>query len=61
MGREEDEAAVIDRGFRVRGVRGLRVCDMSVAPIVPNNHVQSTAYLIGETLAEKMIAEYGFS
>lgn len=61
MGREGDAEAVVDREFRVRGVGKLRVCDMSVAPIVPNNHVQSTTYLIGETLAEKMIKEYGFA
>jgi len=37
----------------------LRVADVSICPVLPNNHTQSTAYLIGETIAEKMVAEYG--
>jgi choline dehydrogenase-like flavoprotein len=59
MGREDDETAVVEKDFRVRGVKGLRVVDLSVAAVLPNNHTQSTAYLIGETAAEKMIEEYG--
>jgi len=60
MGRDGDETSVVDTRFRVRGVQGLRVVDLSVAAVLPNNHTQSTAYLIGETAAEKIIAEYGF-
>ncbi|CAG8978600.1 hypothetical protein HYALB_00010961 [Hymenoscyphus albidus] len=58
MGREEDELAVVDASFRVRGLKGLRVADHSVAPLMVNNHTQSTCYLIGETAAEKLIKEY---
>ena len=46
MGREEDEMAVVDSDFKVRGVTGLRVVDHSIAPLMVNNHTQSTAYLI---------------
>lgn len=46
MGREGDEKTVVDTGFKVKGVKGLRVADMSVAPLMMNNHTQSTAYLI---------------
>ena len=46
MGREGDEKAVVDKDFKVKGVRGLRVADLSVAPLMLNNHTQSTAYLI---------------
>jgi len=60
MGREGGEGVVCDGAGRVWGVRGLRVVDMSLAPTVPCNHVQATAYLIGETIAEKMGEEYGF-
>jgi len=59
MGRDGDETAVVDKDFRVKGVRGLRVVDLSVTAVLPNNHPQSTAYLVGETAAEKMIGEYG--
>ncbi|KAI4670849.1 uncharacterized protein J4E88_009601 [Alternaria novae-zelandiae] len=59
MGKEGDEEAVVDKNFRVRGVEGLRVVDMSVAPVVTNNHSQATAYLIAQKAAEKMVQEYG--
>lgn len=56
MGRDDD--AVVDKHFRVKGIKGLRVADLSVAAVLPNNHTQSTAYLVGEIAAEKLIAEY---
>lgn len=59
MGKDKDEnTACVDTNFRVLGVEGLRVVDCSVLPLLPNNHTQSTAYLVGETAAEKMIAQY---
>jgi choline dehydrogenase-like flavoprotein len=59
MGKADDELAVVDSQFRVRGVEGLRVADMSVVPFVPNAHTQAWAYLAGETLAEKLTEQYG--
>jgi choline dehydrogenase-like flavoprotein len=59
MGREEDAEAVVDREFKVRGAEGLRVVDMSVAPVTTNNHTQATAYLIAQKAAERLVAEYG--
>lgn len=59
MGKEGDDGACVGTDFRVKGVEALRVVDLSVLPLLPNNHTQSTAYLVGETAAEKMIAEYG--
>ncbi|KAG0644978.1 alcohol dehydrogenase [Hyphodiscus hymeniophilus] len=59
MGRKGDEKTVVDTDFKVLGLKGLRVADHSIVPLMVNNHTQSTAYLIGETAAEKIIAEYG--
>jgi choline dehydrogenase-like flavoprotein len=59
MGKQGDEGAVVDSDCRVFGVEGLRVVDMSVAPLSTNNHTQGTAYLIGQKAAEKLVAEYG--
>jgi len=59
MGKDDDGKAVVCKDFKVKGVKGLRVADVSICPVLPNNHTQSTAYLIGETLAEKIVAEYG--
>ncbi|KAK9772978.1 putative Glucose-methanol-choline oxidoreductase N-terminal domain-containing protein [Seiridium cardinale] len=58
MGKESDPSTCVTPDFRVVGLSGLRVVDMSVVPIIPSNHTQSTAYLIGETAADKIIAEY---
>ncbi|KKY20450.1 putative glucose-methanol-choline oxidoreductase [Diplodia seriata] len=60
MGPVEDDETCVDTAFRVKGLQGLRVVDNSVPPFVLNCHVVSVAYLVGETAAEKMIAEYGF-
>ncbi|RDW71960.1 hypothetical protein BP5796_07994 [Coleophoma crateriformis] len=59
MGKDGDSKACVDTSFRVLGVKHLRVADLSVLPLLPNTHTQSTAYLVGETAAEKLIAEYG--
>ncbi|KAF2261412.1 glucose-methanol-choline oxidoreductase-like protein [Lojkania enalia] len=56
MGAEDDKMAVLDSRLRVKGVRGLRVADVSVVPKVNNGHTQMVAYGIGEGAAE-MIKE----
>jgi choline dehydrogenase-like flavoprotein len=33
----------VDGEFRVMGVEGLRVADMSVVPVLPSCHVQAVA------------------
>jgi len=61
MGRTGDEGTCVDSGFRVRGVEGLRVVDLSVAPLTTNNHTQATAYLVGRMAAERLEGEYGLA
>ena len=34
MGKEEEPGTCVDRNFRVCGVKGLRVVDMSVTPFL---------------------------
>ncbi|KAK7424641.1 hypothetical protein QQZ08_008524 [Neonectria magnoliae] len=60
MGRSEKDA-VVDPRFRVFGVNGLRVADMSIMPIIASCHVQSTAYQVGLVAAEKLQAEYSLN
>ncbi|KAF1846126.1 GMC oxidoreductase [Cucurbitaria berberidis CBS 394.84] len=52
MGPPDDKNAVLDSRLRVRGVRNLRVADVSSVPIVNNGHTQMVAYGIGEGAAE---------
>ncbi|KAH7402088.1 hypothetical protein DE146DRAFT_455027 [Phaeosphaeria sp. MPI-PUGE-AT-0046c] len=53
------EDAVVDSKFRVFGVQGLRVVDLSVCPFVINAHTQSTAYVMGEIGAEVIADDHG--
>lgn len=59
MGKTGDPETCVDSNFSVAGLKKLRVADMSVAPLLFNNHPQSTAYVMGATLAEKLVKEYG--
>ena len=56
MGKSSDPMAVVDERLRVRGVKNLRVVDLSVMPLVNNGHTQMPAYAIGEKAAD-MIKE----
>ena len=57
----DSTSACVDSNFRVFGIENLRVVDLSVCPFVPNNHTQSTAYVLGEMAAEKLVREHGLS
>ncbi|KAH7395261.1 hypothetical protein DE146DRAFT_615996 [Phaeosphaeria sp. MPI-PUGE-AT-0046c] len=58
MGKEGEKGSCVDTGGKVYGVQGLRVADLSVCPLTTNNHTQSTAYLVGRKIGEKIVAEY---
>jgi choline dehydrogenase-like flavoprotein len=59
MGREGEEGTCVGSDFKVLGTEGLRVIDMSAAPVLISGHTQASAYLIGAMGAEKLIEEYG--
>ncbi|KAK4178548.1 hypothetical protein QBC36DRAFT_367604 [Triangularia setosa] len=50
---------VVDNEFKVKGVEGARVVDMSVVPVLASGHTQAVAYVTGYTAAEKILREYG--
>lgn len=52
MGAPDDANAVLDSRLRVRGVRNLRVADVSSIPRLNNGHPQMVAYGVGEGAAE---------
>ncbi|ONM46427.1 GMC family oxidoreductase [Nocardia donostiensis] len=47
-----DAASVVDPKLRVRGVRGLRVADASVMPVLVRGHTHAPSVFIGEQAAE---------
>ena len=54
MGPADDPDAVVDADLRVRGVDGLRVVDLSIAPRAPTAPTNATAMAIGELAAERI-------
>ncbi|KAI1633638.1 putative GMC oxidoreductase [Biscogniauxia mediterranea] len=55
----EDRAGVVDSRLRVYGVRGLRVVDASVVPLLPPGNLQSTVYALAERAADIIKEDYG--
>jgi choline dehydrogenase-like flavoprotein len=58
MGKAGEKGTCVDSDFKILGVDNLRVADMSVVPVLTNNHTQATAYIAGASLADKLVAEY---
>ena len=48
MGRKDDAMAVLDERLRVRGVKGLRVIDASVMPVVPRANTNIPTIMVAE-------------
>jgi len=57
MGPANDEGAVLDSRFRVRGVTGLRVVDASIFPKIPGYFVVANIYMASEKAAEVMLED----
>jgi choline dehydrogenase-like flavoprotein len=47
-----DLGGVVDERLRVHGVKGLRVCDASVFPVIPKGPVTSSVYAVAERGAD---------
>jgi choline dehydrogenase len=56
MGTDNDPGAVVDSRLRVIGVRGLRVVDASVMPVITSGNTNSPTLMIAER-ASDMIRE----
>ncbi|MBF2759693.1 MAG: GMC family oxidoreductase [Ectothiorhodospiraceae bacterium AqS1] len=52
MGKDGDAMAVLDSRMRVRGIRDLRVCDMSAAPEIPAGNTNAPAMMLGDRCAD---------
>ena len=52
MGADGDPTAVLDARMRVRGIEGLRVCDMSAVPDINAGNTNAPAMMLGDRCAE---------
>ncbi|TDZ31461.1 Oxygen-dependent choline dehydrogenase [Colletotrichum spinosum] len=55
IGADDDEMAVLDSDFRVRGVEGLRVVDASVFPKIPGFYIALPLYIVSQKASEVII------
>lgn len=57
IGGDDDELAVLDSKFRVRGVEGLRVVDASAFPVVPGAFPSCPTMMLSAKAAEDILAD----
>lgn len=55
MGADGDRMAVLDARMRVRGIEGLRVCDMSAVPEIPAGNTNAPAMMLGDRCADLVL------
>ena len=52
-----DENAVVDAQLRVKGVKGLRVADASIMPVIASGNTNAPTIMIGEKAADLILAD----
>lgn len=57
MGADRDRMSVLDARMRVRGVAGLRVCDLSSAPNIVAGNTNAAALMVGDRCANFILDE----
>eukprot|EP00122_Pirum_gemmata_P008305 Pgem_evm2s7654 len=57
MGKATETSAVVDSSGKVFGVKNLRVADASIMPTIPSGNTNAPVIMIGEKIAQDMIAE----
>jgi len=45
------DGGVVDDRLKVHGVKGLRIVDASIMPVIPDQHIQGPVYMIAEKAA----------
>jgi choline dehydrogenase len=58
MGRDDDEAAVVDETLAVRGIAGLTIADASVIPVSPRANTMLTSMMIGWRAGQILAGEF---
>jgi choline dehydrogenase len=52
------EQGVVDPQLKVHGIKGLRVADASVIPVIPDCRIQNSVYMVGEKCADMIKAQH---
>ncbi|PSN54407.1 hypothetical protein C0J52_21884 [Blattella germanica] len=60
MGPDTDPTAVVDSRLNVYGVKGLRVIDASIMPVLPSAHTNAPTTMIAEKAADMVKQDWGF-
>ncbi len=56
MGQAEDSLSVVDSSLRVHGIRGLRVADASIMPLITSGNTANPTMVIAERAAESILS-----
>jgi len=54
----QDEMAVVDSKLKVKGIKGLRVVDASIMPVITSGNTNTPVLMIAEKASEDIIKEY---
>lgn len=53
------QGGVVDSRLRVYGVKGLRIVDASIMPVIPDQHTQGVVFMITEKAAQMIQKDHG--
>jgi choline dehydrogenase len=54
----EADGGVVDDRLKVYGISGFRVVDVSIIPVIPDQHIQGSVYMIAEKAADMIKEDY---
>ncbi|XP_055698399.1 glucose dehydrogenase [FAD, quinone]-like [Phlebotomus papatasi] len=60
MAPDYDPDAVVDYRLRIKGIKGLRVIDASIMPVVPRGNTNAPTIMIAEKGADMVKEDYGY-
>jgi len=58
MGKPDDPRSVVDSSLKVLGMKGLRVMDLSVMPVIITTNTQAPALMIGEKGSDILLRQW---